>query len=272
VSLRWPRRQGHASVGGSDAAGASVRAASRDVSLRVRSCHSLCAAAHPLRAPQGPRSRCVSLSFCFRKTFDTQKSLGRSRGRGTFSCLFRFTAWRRATRVSTLRATTRASCPLSCTASSSPTLVSAKRGVFSNRRSWGCLSRATWPRFTRTQKTFPAPEFVSANWSSGIASFTTTGPTRPPTARRVIITLCHSFFLKNICSQVLRHDDAESHSFWIVARDDKSGKSVASFHYVCGSEEREAAMRTVVRTARVVEDLIAIDESVIGPVVRRLRM
>jgi hypothetical protein len=75
--------------------------------------------------------------------------------------------------------------------------------------------------------------------------------------------------------QVLRNDDAPFFSFWIVARDrprEGHARSVCSFHYVCGSEERERQMRTIVREAKSVEELIAIDEPLLGPVIRRMRL
>jgi hypothetical protein len=76
--------------------------------------------------------------------------------------------------------------------------------------------------------------------------------------------------------QVLRRPASKCFAFWIVARDrPREGqgqpRSVASFHYVCGDEEGERHMRAVARRAATVEELAAIDEALLGPVLSRIR-
>ncbi len=71
--------------------------------------------------------------------------------------------------------------------------------------------------------------------------------------------------------QVLRVERAEFFSFWIVAREEgDQGRSVASFHWVCGNDDSEERMRGIVRRSVMVEELGEI-HPLVGDVIARLR-
>ena len=48
-------------------------------------------------------------------------------------------------------------------------------------------------------------------------------------------------------------------SFWVVGVEVETGKSVASFHLICGTEEQEKALRRLVADAKQISDLMPLD-------------